>query len=165
MFRRSLQSTVQCSWTIRAYAIRSASSWTERQQIRAIRDGALRFNSAVRYLESRRAACLICIVSEDGDVTLLPRLRPRVSRVAVENAVVALVNYVNGPKIKPREFAALRSVVDRHRFYLDEDQCRRVNEAIAAVDSLEAAEPSSVRIVQVPFASDPTMNDSYWVPE
>jgi hypothetical protein len=124
-----------------------------------------RFNSAVRYLESRKAPCLICIVSEDGDVTLLPRLRPRVRRSTVENSVVALVSYLSEPTFKPRQFAEIKQKVSQFRFYLDQDQCVRVNETIEAVARREAEDVTTVRITQVPFTPDPAMHESYWLPE
>lgn len=45
-----------------------------------------RLNSALRYLTKPAAATMIVLVSEDGMIDVLPRLRPRVSRRTVVRA-------------------------------------------------------------------------------
>jgi DisA bacterial checkpoint controller nucleotide-binding len=48
-----------------------------------------RFNSALRYLTQPAAATMIILVSEDGMIDVLPRLRPRISRRIVDSALAS----------------------------------------------------------------------------
>jgi hypothetical protein len=122
-----------------------------------------RFNSALRYLESQRTECVVCIVSEDGDVTLLPKLRPRVKRSLVESAVMQLAKMSVASDVKPRQFAELRNWIDEHRFYLSEEQCAILNTAVDAVEAKQ--DDTGLKINRPAFAPHPAMNDTFWLPE
>lgn len=125
-----------------------------------------RFNSAVRYLGNQdESGCVICIVSEDGDVTLLPQLKPRVHRSAIEDAIDRLRKASVEDPIRPRVFAMARNAVWEYSFYLDDVQCKEVNEIVDIVESQRRITEGTVRFVAPQLTPTPAMNDSYFLPE
>lgn len=88
-----------------------------------------RFNSSVRYQNSQMPASVVVVISDDGTVDLLPRLMPRVRKAEVESAVSGFCEYCQSEYVDGEVFARLHNRVKRLEFYLDEEQCRRVNEA------------------------------------
>ena len=86
-----------------------------------------RFNSSVRYQRSK-AGCMIVVISDDGSVDLVPRLMPRLHRHEVEAVVRAFCACCDDDDLKGEDFADAYRQVERIKFYLNEDQCRRVNE-------------------------------------
>ena len=67
--------------------------------------------------------------SDDGTVDVLPRLMPRVRKAEVESAVNGFCQYCESESVDGEVFARLHRRVKRLEFYLDEEQCRRVNES------------------------------------
>lgn len=121
-----------------------------------------RYNSAVRYLQAARDQCLIIIVSEDGMINLLPNLRRRVRPATVESAVKAMEDASYGSPIDYETFFRRREHVETLAFYLDEDQCARLNESQERVEDARWQE-SAMRVGHSIFAPDPDMNDSYFL--
>jgi len=118
-----------------------------------------RYNSAVRYERSASTACLVIIVSEDGMIDLLPKLRRRLARSTIERAI-------------DEHEAASQGVVNletfhRHddrlvalAFYLDAEQCTRAN---SARERVEQQRGGNIRIVHREFTPDLDMNDMYFL--
>ncbi len=88
-----------------------------------------RFNSSVRYQKASRVGSMVIVISDDGWVDLIPSLMPRVSRHKVEDAVSAFCEYSGVQGNGGEEWARLNRVVEGLSFYLDQEQCDRVNEA------------------------------------
>lgn len=114
-----------------------------------------RYNSAVRYVYSSKARRMAIVRSDDGTTDVIPLLRPKVSREEIEKFLVEFEN------AGPDEYHASRLYLDRHRFYLNPEQCRRAN---VAIDRLDKA-PREVGVIYVmtrKFEQNSEMNDEYY---
>ncbi len=121
-----------------------------------------RYNSAVRYVDSAAADVLAVVVSEDGNVDVIPTLRPQIRRSELQEHVEAgrkAIAESNWEAIS-RE---LRWFADR-RFYLREAECAVANDLVRA----RAQEPSEegrlvgrLVIQYREFTPSEGMDDSY----
>lgn len=127
-----------------------------------------RYNSALRYHHGAPSGTtLIVIVSEDGMINLLPKLRRRVSRRTIEEAVQALVNAAKDPV----DFEQAWKRSERVRslaFYLSAQQATDANAAFEAIEqarekSLGPGETGITRIGYNRLAPNPGMNDDYFL--
>ncbi|MDO5534739.1 MAG: DNA integrity scanning protein DisA nucleotide-binding domain protein [Propionibacteriaceae bacterium] len=120
-----------------------------------------RYNSAIRYLAGAGRGAMVIIVSEDGKIDLLPKLMRRMRRETVERTVARLV--ARSAEGEDREtFDRANRAVEAIEFYLNQDQCDRVNDAREAVHGRQWAE-DLLRRQFIPVAPDPAMDDSYFV--
>ena len=113
-----------------------------------------RYNSAVRYVLGGQAARMAIVVSDDRTVDVVPLLLPRVPRVLIEEKIQELEHATR------ENFHASRLFLDNHRFYLDSDQCDRINEAIARIE----ASPQDTMMIYfgiAPFVPDARLCDDY----
>ena len=117
-----------------------------------------RYNSAIRYIASTRASTICLVVSEDGHVDVLPRLRPQVHRSEIESRI-ALLKTQN-----IENYHKTINWLDDHRCYLTSDQCNVVNKDLTRIRSAPM-EVGEIRMEVQPFVPDPAMNDSYYLPE
>lgn len=85
-----------------------------------------RYNSAYRYQHSAPCPTVVVIVSEDGDVTLVPHLKPRVRRQTIDDAVTLLESAAG--EDRPAAFPEAYDRVKDVAFYLSPAQVERVNE-------------------------------------
>ncbi|POR41807.1 diadenylate cyclase [Methylobacterium sp. V23] len=113
-----------------------------------------RFNSAVRYVSAAPAPRMAFVISEDRTLDVVPLLRPRVERSKINGAVIAISSATLDNYHKPRSF------LDDHRFYLNAEQCRVVNEALDRIES-ESREIGQVVILTSRFEPHPAFNESY----
>ena len=115
-----------------------------------------RYNSAIRYVKSRTFPTMCVVVSEDGYVDIIPKLRPQVSRGELARQVSLL-------KTQSKEnYHKTRTWLDDHRFYLTAEQCNEVNKEMERICG-EPLEVGELRIVTPPFIPDLSMNDSYYI--
>lgn len=121
-----------------------------------------RYNNAVRYLKGSPPAAVVAVYSADGSIDVLPILRDRVKRSDVEAAVDEFVEMASQNSLQGRSEARKR--VDQLSFYMTSEQCQRVNDAQAIVDSWYE-DRDYIRPVYPDIAPNPEMNDSYWLPE
>jgi hypothetical protein len=113
-----------------------------------------RFNSAVRYVTDAPAPRMAFVISEDRTLDVVPLLRPSVARARIADAVEQLRCATLDNCHKSRSF------LDDHRFYLNAEQCRVVNEALDRIES----EPTDVgRLVFTTsrFEPHPAFNETY----
>lgn len=113
-----------------------------------------RYNSGIRYVQTGRARRLAIVVSDDRTVDVIPRIRRLVSRSRIEQYVAAF------EKATLDNYHDARNWLDDHRFYVNAEQCNRINKAI---DGLDAA-PKEVGLLYFGtehFAVHPEMDDSY----
>ena len=123
-----------------------------------------RFNSAVRYQNAGKEKSMIVVISDDGTIDLLPQLMPRVYRGEVARAVDAFCEYCQSPPIDGEEFAKLYEKVKDLEFYLNEDQCSRVNNEHEQ-EMERRLEAGGIRIIRRNLEPSPRMDDSYfWEP-
>ena len=125
------------------------------------RSRGARFNSAVRYQNMAPVGSMIIVISDDGTIDLLPRLMPRVHREEVAEAVDAFCECRDTTPIDGMEVERLYKKVDRLAFYLNHEQCHRVNEKHEQeMDRL--FESDGTRITGRNLQPDPRMNESYF---
>jgi len=108
----------------------------------------------VRYVGAASVPRMAFVVSEDRTLDVVPLLRPRISRKQLADAVSALQTATRDNYHKPRQF------LDHQRFYLNEEQCRAVNEALDRIER-EPTEMGRIVILTHRFEQHPAMNDSY----
>jgi hypothetical protein len=121
-----------------------------------------RYNNAVRYLESGVPQAIVIVYSADGGIDILPRIRRRVRRSTVQQAVDKYLSLAT-PGRRQSGRADAWEQVRRLKFYLSEDQCRLLNEAKEAVEQWNE-EHGYFREIVSPLAPDPDMNETYWLP-
>jgi hypothetical protein len=118
-----------------------------------------RYNSAIRYCKTRNdVPTLLVVVSEDGGVDMIPTLRSQIARSSIERKIARL------KQCDIDNYAKSRNWLRDHRFYINEEQCRTVNEEIARIESIPP-EPRELRVGTAKFVPDPEMNESYYLPE
>ena len=113
-----------------------------------------RYNSAIRYIRSSTTPRLAVVVSDDGTVDVIPLLHPRIRPSAIHKALVELES------AKKDNYHESIRWLDRHRFYLDKDQCDRVNTALKRIKS-EPLEVGEISIIWREFVPDPDFDESY----
>jgi len=117
-----------------------------------------RYNSALRYVLSSDNRRLAIVVSDDRTVDVIPMLRPQIKRDAIEWEISELEKATVDSYHKPRMW------LDEHRFYLNREQCDRVNRALDRLDALPREEGQIV-ITTNRFKPDPRLNDTYFITE
>jgi uncharacterized protein YifN (PemK superfamily) len=115
-----------------------------------------RFNSGIRYVQPEHPRRLAIIVSEDRSVDIVPILRPLLSRTLLENHLAAL------ERSTLDNFHEHRSWFDDHRFYLNSEQCARVNAQLTRLDEIEK-EVGYIYFKIPPFVVAPDMDESYLI--
>lgn len=120
-----------------------------------------RFNSAHRYQRSAPCPTVVVIVSEDGDVTLVPHLMPRVRRQAIDDAVMLLESAA--AEDRPAAFSEAYDRVKNLAFYLSPAQVERVNELAEAEEKAASTDVGVITIVRPELKPDPELNDSYFM--
>lgn len=125
------------------------------------RSRGARFNSSVRYQQTSQIGTLVIVISDDGTVDLIPTLMPRVRRQDVEESVVAFCEYSGIEDNDGEEWARRLRLVEGCRFYLNQGQCDRVNEAHdKEMESRRAL--GGLTIVGYHMQPDPNMDNSYF---
>ena len=124
-----------------------------------------RFNSAIRYQKTSNIGTMVIVISDDGGVDLIPTLKPRKHRKEVEEAVKAFCEYSGVEGNDGEEWARRNREVEQLSFYLDQEQCDRVNEAYEKeMDSRLAL--GEIKVMRTGLQPHPDMEDSYfWVGE
>lgn len=113
-----------------------------------------RYNSGVRYVHKGSHRRLAIVVSDDRTVDIIPMLRPLVSRSMIEQHVARLENATIENFHDPRNW------LDKHRFYLNLDQCSRVNNSLERLDNLPK-EFYRLYFSTEKFEVHPEMDESY----
>lgn len=115
-----------------------------------------RYNSGVRYVQTGSHRRLAIVVSDDRTVDIIPRLRELVSRARIEQHVARL------EEATLRNYHDSRNWLDEHRFYVNAEQCSRINRAIERLDAL----PREVGLIYLGtnrFEVHPEMDESYLI--
>jgi hypothetical protein len=120
-----------------------------------------RYNSALRYLASAKPSTMIVLVSEDGMINVLPRLRPRITRATIERALETYQRLTINDDVAEMRANALERLEQLH-FYLSAEQCALINELEPAYQERRFAE-GGFKITGSPFKPDPAMDDSYFL--
>lgn len=114
-----------------------------------------RYNSGIRYVKAGLNRRLAIVVSEDGTVDLIPALRPLTSGKKIERQIALLETATKDNYREPRNW------LDDNRFYMNTDQCARINIALDRLDSLPHND--TIYILTQRFMPHPEMDGSYIV--
>ena len=117
-----------------------------------------RYNSGVQYVNATDTSRLAIVVSDDGTVDVVPLLRPKIKRSAVNNAITKL------EAANKDNYHSAINWLDKHRFYLSQGQCDRINAALERIRD-EPRETGELWIIWSEFLIHPEMNDSYFESE
>jgi hypothetical protein len=122
-----------------------------------------RFNSAIRYVESQKKACMAIVVSEDGGVDLVPELRPPIPRSEIERAIAELGRLLETDRINRRRFRRLTDWFGEVRFYLLPEHCEALNRLIALIDArVIQQDPEAPQIVRHEFVAAPDFDPNLY---
>ena len=97
------------------------------------------------------------MVSDDHTVDIIPLLRPQIDRDDIEQNISFLEKATLDDYHKPRMW------LDEHRFYLNGEQCDRVNSALDRIEQLPR-EVGEIVILTNRFKPDSLMDESYFLP-
>lgn len=117
-----------------------------------------RYNSGIRYVAASPTPRLAVVVSDDRTVDVIPVLRPRVRRSAIEARIAEL------EASSVENYHEPIGWLDTHRFYLDQAQCDRVNAVQRKLDS-ESRDVGEIRVLRAEFLPDPLCTSEYIEPE
>ena len=120
-----------------------------------------RFNSSVRYQKTSEVGTMVIVISDDGTVDAVPSLKPRVWREEVEEAVQDFCGYSGLEGSKREEWVRRDRRVEHLKFYLDEEQCHRINEAFEREMDCRF-DSDGMKLSRKRLEPDPRMNDSYF---
>lgn len=118
-----------------------------------------RFNSAVRYINSSQAVSVAMVVSEDGGLDFVPRLRPTLARAALESRLRELELLALSPSTPPDREREIDVIdwIEENDFYLSDTQCESANGWIAECET-RFSENSNVRITRRRLKPDPAFD-------
>ncbi len=117
-----------------------------------------RYNSGIRYVAASTTPRLAIVVSDDRTVDVIPVLRPRIRRSTIEEHIAKLRASNVDNYYEPIGW------LDKHRFYLDQSQCNRVNAEQKRLDCVPR-EVGELRILRAEFRPDPNCTADYFEPE
>lgn len=117
-----------------------------------------RYNSGIRYVGASSTPRLAIVVSDDRTVDVIPVLRPRVLRstLGVQISMLEASTHDN--------YHPAINWLDKHRFYLDQSQCDRINTELKRIKN-EPMEVGEIRIQWNEFIPDPGCTSDYFTPE
>ncbi|WP_078350478.1 diadenylate cyclase [Mucilaginibacter pedocola] len=122
-----------------------------------------RYNSAVRYMDGVKKPTMIVIVSEDGMIDIIPKLRPQVRHSMITKAVDDFRGFAGG-EFSRRGFYKFMNFFEKIAFYLNEEECDMINSLRKKLE----VHPDATEGLYVTFPDlqpDPQMNDSFYLPE
>ncbi|MDP3603009.1 MAG: hypothetical protein Q8R85_17755 [Bosea sp. (in: a-proteobacteria)] len=113
-----------------------------------------RYNSAVRYVAAGKPPRMVFVMSDDRTLDVVPLLRLRVDR----NSITAAVQEISTATAD--DYHRSRNFLDENRFYLSEEQCQIVNDALDRIEK-SSREMGQITIITSRFKPHILMNDSY----
>ncbi len=124
-----------------------------------------RYNSAVRYLKTSQHPTLIVLVSEDGMINLLPRLRPRIRQQDLTDCIDALrgLASIDEGDFNVPEFNRVYNRLKTLSFYLSQKQCHEINALRKRADAVPPSPWNEVRGVYHDLTPHDEMSDDYFV--
>lgn len=122
-----------------------------------------RYNSALRYTASTEHPTMIVLVSEDGMLDLMPRLRPQMKRAQLSALLGDLRAAAAIEPVDAETFHRALNRVKSAAFYLSSEQCDEVNGLVRDHWDRRRAEGATIWIEERPFAPHPLMSDEYLI--
>jgi hypothetical protein len=114
-----------------------------------------RYNSGIRYVGSANTPRIAVVVSDDRTVDVIPILPPRIKRSSIEKAIAELEGASRD------DYHRAINWLDRHRFYLGQDQCERINTALTRIRR-EPMEVGEIMIQWRRFEPQSGLDDSFF---
>ena len=114
-----------------------------------------RYNSGLRYVHAAGTRRLAVVISDDHTVDVIPVLRPRIARSSISTAISEFESAL------PDNYRPSLRWLSRHRFYINQEQCDRINAVLARIDA-EPREVGEIRPRWQKFVPSPDMNASYF---
>jgi len=121
------------------------------------------YNSAIRYYENfnTQFSMAIVIISEDGMIDIIPKLRPRIKHSEITNRLYELEKLNLLEKVERKKYYSIINWFENNEFYLSDNECLKINELRKEIEKKEA-EPANMWIVRKDLVSNSEMNDSYY---
>ena len=95
------------------------------------------------------------VLSEDGTLNIVPLLRKQIYREEIERAVIEL-------EVADLDtYHKARNYLEKHRFYVLEDQCERINKALDRIEN-ERTEVGRIVWHTKRFTPNPNMSEDYF---
>lgn len=122
-----------------------------------------RYNSAVTYQEFKGATSqlMLVIVSEDHTVDIIPSLRPQIRHTDITDVIQALERLADNPELNVGNFNKMMEWLNDRKFYLNKQECERVNSARTKIEGAWKNE-RSYSIKYENLTKNPEMNESYY---
>jgi len=117
-----------------------------------------RYNSGIRYIGASSTPRLAVVVSDDRTVDVIPVLRPRIRRSAIEKHIERLEGATRD------DYHPAIGWLDRHRFYLDQLHCDRINAELKRIGR-EPMEVGEFMIQWETFQPDAACTAEYFMPD
>lgn len=117
-----------------------------------------RYNSALRYVRKLGSKRMAIVFSDDLTVDIVPLLNPQIKKSEIERNIAGLENSSN------ETYHVFQSWLDKHRFYLNQQRCNRVNKALERLNNLPR-HVGELRWITSTFEADPEMDESYFLDE
>lgn len=113
-----------------------------------------RYNSAVRYVYSEGRRALAIVASDDKTIDIIPKIRRLVSRSLLERYIKTFIASTI------ENFHDSRNWLDKHRFYINAEQCEQLNTTIDRLDNIPR-EVGRIYIGTDKFKAHPGFDESY----
>ena len=100
-----------------------------------------RYNSSIRYYYSQQSKCklMVVIISDDGDVNIMPELPPQISKKIIQDIIGTVKQKVEivqkGGIIDTGDFNKLVSLVQELSMYFTKDECDLLNTSFAQLEN------------------------------
>ena len=117
-----------------------------------------RYNSGIRYVGATDSPRLAVVVSDDRTVDVIPVLPLQIKRSHIDKAISQL------EVSTAEDYHSSINWLDRHRFYLSQVHCNRINAALKKIEN-EPMEVGEIRRKWNKFSPNADMNDSYFESE
>ncbi|MFB4256404.1 hypothetical protein ACE18P_16535 [Escherichia fergusonii] len=113
-----------------------------------------RFNSGVRYVQATKPRRLAIIVSDDRTIDIIPQIMKLVSRRLIERYISTFESSTI------ENFHDSRNWLNEHRFYMNAQQCSRINTVISKLD-IASKDVDFLYFGIALFEVHPEMDESY----
>lgn len=122
-----------------------------------------RFNSAIRYTndDNNKNKCLIVVISDDGMVDIVPKLRKRINKNVIESNIYELQQLSIICDFDFNRYISTMNWFEDNKFYLTEENCILINDLKKSI--LEKF--GEVGVSYEDFIVDTELNENYFYNE
>lgn len=122
-----------------------------------------RFNSAIRYTndDKNKNKCLIVVISDDGMVDIVPKLRKRISKNMIESNIYELQQLSTMLNFDFNRYISTMNWFKDNKFYLTEENCTLVNDLKKSI----LKKFGETEVIYEDFTVDTELNENYFYNE